>query len=47
LGVKHFPYIFKEPERENIGEILKVVSYFPKMVEDEDNEELFNEVSRE
>jgi hypothetical protein len=47
LGVKHFSYIFKEPERANIGEILKVISYFPRMLEDEDNEELFKEVSRE
>jgi hypothetical protein len=47
LGVKHLSEIFKELGRDNIGEIWKVVSYFSRMVEEEDNAEMFREVSKE
>jgi hypothetical protein len=33
LGVNHFQDIFKELERAKIGEVLKVVSHFPRMIE--------------
>jgi hypothetical protein len=47
LGVQYFNDIFREPERENIGEIIRVVAYFPRMVDEEDNENLYKAVSRE
>jgi hypothetical protein len=40
LELNHFSNIYKESERENLGEILKVIQYFPRMVEAKDNEAL-------
>jgi len=38
MGVQYFKEIFKKLDRENLGKIIKVVSYFPKSVnEEEDN----------
>jgi hypothetical protein len=39
--VQYFNDIFKEHERENIGEIIRVVAYFPRMVDEEDNENMY------
>lgn len=39
--------MFKEPDRENIEEILKVASYFPRLVGEKENERMYREVSRE
>jgi hypothetical protein len=45
--VQHFEEVFKELDRENIEEILKVASYFPRLVGEEENERMYREVSRE
>jgi hypothetical protein len=47
LGVQHFQHIYKEPVKENIGEIMKVVSYFPRMIEEEKNKSLFRVATKE
>eukprot|EP01018_Ginkgo_biloba_P002298 Gb_28324 [translate_table: standard] len=47
FGVQHFSDIFKEPDRSNIGEIIKVATYFPRMVSDKDNAYLFRVVTKE
>jgi hypothetical protein len=47
LGVKHFEGIYKEPKRENLAEILKVISYFPRMINEELNEDLYILVTKE
>lgn len=45
--MQKFKGIIKETKRANIEEILKVVSYFPKMVNDEENERLFRIITKE
>ena len=40
LGVQHFTDFFIQPKGENLGEIVEAVSYFPGMVDEEDNEDL-------
>jgi hypothetical protein len=47
MGVQHFTSIFKEPKSSNINEIVKVASYFPRLISDEDNQTLFKEVSKD
>eukprot|EP01018_Ginkgo_biloba_P032610 Gb_14068 [translate_table: standard] len=47
FAVQHFNELFKEPDRINIGEIIKVVTYFPRMVGNEDNAILFREITKE
>jgi hypothetical protein len=47
LGVKYFKSICKEPERENIKEILNLTSYFLSFVIEEDNQMLMVEVIKE
>ena len=39
--------VFKEPDRANIEEILKVASYFPGLVGEEENGRMHTTVSRE
>ena len=46
LGVAHIEHIYKDPNRENISEILKVVSYFPRLLEDKDNERMHDPISK-
>lgn len=47
LEVKHFLVIFKDPDRTNIGEILKVVANYLRMVGIEENEILFEVITKE
>eukprot|EP01018_Ginkgo_biloba_P020451 Gb_39782 [translate_table: standard] len=47
LGVLHFKRIFEESVGANIVEIPKVLSYFPRMENEEDNARVFREVSKE
>lgn len=47
LGVQYFNWIFEGPIRANIGEILKVVAFFPSFVNEEDNERVFRVVPKE
>jgi len=42
-----FRSLFQEPLAANIKEILKVVCLFPKILEDEQNEELWEEVTKD
>eukprot|EP01018_Ginkgo_biloba_P014689 Gb_05753 [translate_table: standard] len=45
--VQHFNEIFKEPDRVDLGEIIQVTTYFPKMVGVEDNVMLYREITKE
>jgi hypothetical protein len=47
LGVDHFKDLFMELQQEKVGEMLKLISLFPKLVDREENRELFREVSKE
>lgn len=47
LGIKHFSNIFKDLVKSNLGETLKVIPSFPRMVEEEENEEFFKVVTKE
>jgi hypothetical protein len=47
LGIQHFKGIFEEPTSANIGEILRVISLFPRLVNEEDNERMFMSVTKE
>jgi hypothetical protein len=41
LGVSYFNNIYKEIQRDNIAEIVKVVTHFPWLIFDEDNQSMF------
>jgi hypothetical protein len=43
LGVNHFEGLFKEPKRMNLDKTLKVISHFPRMI----NEDLYILVNKE
>jgi hypothetical protein len=45
LGVEHYRELFKEPEKKRIKEILRQVSLFFRLIEEEENCELFKEVT--
>ena len=47
LGVKHFGNICKEPTWVNIAYIIKLASYFPQMVREEDNNDIYEVVSKD
>ena len=47
LGFKHFEGIYKEPKRTNFANILKVICYFPRMINEELNEDLYRLVNKE
>ena len=47
LGVNYFDQIYKNPDRENILEIIKVSRFFPQLVLEEDNQETFEECSKD
>jgi len=47
LGVQYFSDAFKEPKRANIREIIRVVDYFPRMVDEEDNENMYKTILME
>lgn len=46
-GIRHFERLYQEPERANLAKILKVISFFPRMVNEEDNEVLFSPITKE
>jgi hypothetical protein len=46
-AINHFKSLFQEPSGCNIAEILKVVSYFPRMIDEYKNENLEAEVPKE
>lgn len=41
IEIHHFIDMFNEPTRANLSQILKLVSYFPRMVEYEENKDLY------
>jgi len=47
LRIHHFKEISKECDRENLGEILKIVSYFPIFVNGEENNILYRPMTKE
>jgi hypothetical protein len=47
VGKSHFQNLFKESEYANIAEILKISSYFPNFIFEENNQMLMEEVSKE
>jgi hypothetical protein len=47
LGVAHFEKIYREPRHSKVVEMLKILSYFPSLVEDDDNREFYKEISQE
>lgn len=44
-GVSYFKAIFKKLERENIDKILQMATFFPRFINDDDNEELIKDKS--
>lgn len=46
-GVNHFRGLFQEQRRANIAKIIKVASYFPRILKEEQNEALEVEVKTE
>jgi hypothetical protein len=47
VGTTHFQSLFMEPEGENIAEIIRISSYLPKFVEDNQNVHLMVPISKE
>jgi hypothetical protein len=47
LGFHHFKETFKEPKRENLTKILKFMSYFPRFVNEVENNFLYRLVMKE
>lgn len=47
LGVKHFEGTYHEPNRVNLEKILKLISCFPRMVNDDDNQSLYSLMTKE
>lgn len=47
LGVEHFLSLFKAQEEASIAEIIRIVGFFPRFLEDVDNNMLMEEVSVE
>lgn len=40
LGVEHLKSLFMELQQEKVGDMLKIVSLFPKLVDEAENREL-------
>jgi len=45
--VSHFQNLYKEPKRDNLTNIIKLATYFPRFVSEESNDLLLEEVSKE
>jgi len=45
LGVSHFERLYKEQDKDNIVEIVKMTSYFPSHVDEEVNQNLMAKVT--
>lgn len=46
LEVKYFEGLYREPDRMSLDETLTVISFFPWMVNEEHNEDLFRLVDK-
>jgi hypothetical protein len=40
VGKQHFKNLYRDPEIANIGEIMKIISLFPRLINDQMNETL-------
>jgi len=47
LGFNNFQSLFKEVEKVKMGKILKLISYFPRLIKEEDNRDFFYEVTKD
>jgi len=47
LGVKYFEGLYKEPKRSNLNKILKFISYFLIMINEELNGDLYSIVTKD
>jgi hypothetical protein len=47
LGVNHFKSLFEDPVEANIGEILNVCSFFPRLITKEKNERFYRSVTKD
>jgi hypothetical protein len=47
LGVTHFEDIYKEGDKTNIPKVVKMTSFFPRFMEDEDTEKLMDPITKE
>jgi hypothetical protein len=45
MSVSHFDIIYKQPEVCLLGEIMILINEYPHLVEEYENEEIFQEVS--
>jgi hypothetical protein len=46
MGKKHFQTLFKDDRRENLANIIKLDLYFPSFVDEENNQNIFAEVTK-
>ena len=46
LGVDHFLNLFNESKHVNMGKILKLISFFPRLIDEEENHDLYKEVTK-
>jgi hypothetical protein len=46
LGVKHFQILFQAQAHHNMDVVLRLLLYFPKLVDEEDNREIYSEISK-
>ena len=44
LSIFHFKALFQEPEHANVGDMLKLISNFPRMIGEDGNHELIYQV---
>lgn len=47
MGNKHFANFYEEPERTNIVKIVEVTSFFARILSEEDDQLLYEEVSKD
>lgn len=47
LVVIYFKKTFKKPKHMDIGEVLKLVGIFPRLIDEEENEAIYNPVSKD
>ena len=47
LGVNFFKEIFKEPKHKVIHKVVNLVGIFPRIIDEQENETLYNPVTKE
>lgn len=43
----HFEKLYREPRHSKVAKMLKILSYFPRLAEDDDNRDFYKEISWE